>query len=85
MTPAVCAQLLQSCQTLCDPVDCSPPCSYVPGDSPGKNFGVGCQLPCPPLGDLPDPGIEPTSPEAPALSGGFFITEPPGWPPFEYL
>ena len=39
----------------------------------------------PPPGDLPDPGIEPTSPEAPALSGGFFITEPPGWPPFEYL
>ena len=28
-------------------------------------------LPCPPLGDLPDPGIEPTFP---ALAGGFFIT-----------
>ena len=26
-------------------------------------------------GDLPDPGIEPTSP---ALAGGFFTTEPPG-------
>ena len=24
-------------------------------------------LPCPPPGDLPDPGIEPTSPVAPAL------------------
>ena len=24
-------------------------------------------LPCPPPGDLPDPGIEPMSPEAPAL------------------
>ena len=24
-------------------------------------------LPCPPPGDLPDPGIEPESPEAPAL------------------
>ena len=34
-------------------------------------------LPFPPPGDLPDPGIEPTSP---ALTGGFFITEPPGKP-----
>ena len=32
-------------------------------------------LPFPPAGDLPDPGIEPTSP---ALAGGFFTTEPPG-------
>ena len=34
-------------------------------------------LPWPPPGDLPDPGIELTSP---ALAGGFFITEPPGKP-----
>ena len=27
------------------------------------------------LGDFPDPGIKPTSP---ALTGGFFTTEPPG-------
>ena len=26
------------------------------------------------------PGIEPTSPAAPALAGGFFSTEPPGKP-----
>ena len=31
-------------------------------------------LPGPPPGDLPDPGIEPSSP---ALAGGFFTTEPP--------
>ena len=30
------------------------------------------------LGDLPDPGIEPTSPMSPALAGGFLTTEPPG-------
>ena len=30
-------------------------------------------LPCPPPGDLPDPGIKPTSPVAPALAGGFFF------------
>ena len=29
-------------------------------------------LPFPPPGDLPDPGIEPMSPVAPALAGGFF-------------
>ena len=32
------------------------------------------RLPCPPLGDLPDPGIEPTSLTSPALVGGFFTT-----------
>ena len=31
-------------------------------------------LPCPPPGDLPDPGIEPTSLSSPALAGGFFTT-----------
>ena len=28
--------------------------------------------------DLPDPGVEPVSPESLALAGRFFITEPPG-------
>ena len=31
-------------------------------------------LPCPPPGDLPEPGIKPTSLTSPALAGGFFIT-----------
>ena len=31
----------QSCPTLCDPLDCSPPGSSVHGDPPGKNTGVG--------------------------------------------
>ena len=31
----------QSCQTLCDPMDCSTPGSSVHEDSPGKNSGVG--------------------------------------------
>ena len=34
--------LVQSCLTLCDPMDCSPPGFSVPGDSPGKNTGAGC-------------------------------------------
>ena len=33
--------IAQSCLTLCDPMDCSPPGSSVHGDSPGKNTGVG--------------------------------------------
>ena len=35
-------------------------------------------LPCPPLGDVPYPGLEPMSPASPALAGGFFTTEPSG-------
>ena len=38
----VCAQSLQSCLTLCNPMDCSPPGSFVHGDAPGKNAGGGC-------------------------------------------
>ena len=34
-------------------------------------------VPFPPPGDLPDPGIEPTSA---VLAGGFFTTEPPESP-----
>ena len=33
---------LQSCPTLCNPMDCSPPDSSVHGDSLGKNTGVDC-------------------------------------------
>ena len=36
------AKLLQSCSTLCDPMDCSPPGSSAQWDSRGKNTGVGC-------------------------------------------
>ena len=32
------------------------------------------ELPFPPPGDLPDPGIEPASLESPALAGRFFTT-----------
>ena len=40
---AAAAKSLQSCPTLCDPTDSSPPGSPRPWDSPGKNTGVGCQ------------------------------------------
>ena len=35
-------------------------------------------LPCPPAGDFPNPGIEPTSLVSPAMADGLFTTEPPG-------
>ena len=34
----------------------------------------------PPPGDLPEPGIKPTSPADPALASRFFTTEPAGKP-----
>ena len=37
-------------------------------------------LPFPPLGDLPNLGMEPMSPAAPTLAGRFFTTEPSGKP-----
>ena len=40
-TAAAAAKLLQSCPTLCDPIDGSPHL----WDSPGKNTGVGCHFP----------------------------------------
>ena len=45
----------RSCPTLCEPMDCSPPGSSVCGIS-RQDTG---ELPFPPPGDLPDPGIEP--------------------------
>ena len=63
------AKLLQSCLTLCDPMDCQAP---RPWDSPGKNNWS--ELPCPAPGDLPDPGIKPLSLMSPALTFMFFTT-----------
>jgi len=40
-----------------------------PWDIPGENTGVGCPSP----GDLPNPGVEPTSP---AMAEGFLTSEP---------
>ena len=58
------ANLLLLCLTLCNPMDCSPPGSSVHGILQARILEW---LSCSPVGDLPDPGIEPTSPAAPAL------------------
>ena len=41
---AAAAKSLQSCPTLCDPIDGSPPGCPLPWDSQGKNTGVGCHF-----------------------------------------
>ena len=51
--------------------DCSLPGFSVHGFS-RQEYWSG--LPCPPPGNLPKPGIEPTSLMSPALTGGFFTT-----------
>ena len=64
----------QSCLTLCDPVDYSPPGSSVHGLFQArilKRDAISFSE------DLPDQGIKPTSLAFPSLAGGFFITEPP--------
>ena len=42
--PAAAAKLLQSCLTLCDPIDCSPPGSPIPRILQEKSTGVGCHF-----------------------------------------
>ena len=58
---------LQSCLGLCDP-KLQPSRSPCPWGSPGKKYLSG--LPCPPPGNLPDPGIEASPLMSPALAGG---------------
>ena len=41
---ATVAKSLQSCPTLCDPIDCSPPGSPIPGILQARTLGVGCHF-----------------------------------------
>ena len=65
----VCVKLLQSCLTLCDPMNCS---------LPGSSVHVILQarilewVAMPSCRGLPDPGIKPTSLMSPALASEFF-------------
>ena len=52
-----CAKLLQLSLTLCNPIDGRPQAPLSMGFSRQEDWS---RLPCPPLGDLPDPEIEPT-------------------------
>ena len=64
----------QSCLTLCDPLDYSPPGSSSMEFSRQEYW---CGLPFPSPGDLPNPGVEPRSP---ALHADSLPTEPQGKP-----
>ena len=72
------SEVTQSCPTLRDPMDCSPQASLSMGFS-RQEYWSGLPFPFP--GDLPDPGIDPTSPASPVLAGRFFTTEPRGSTP----
>ena len=68
----------QSCPTLWDPVDCSPPGSSVHGIFQVRILewiGISSTP-----GDLSDTKIKPPSLSTPALAGEFFTTETPGKP-----
>ena len=71
----------QSYQTLCSPMDCSPPGSSVHGILQQENWS-GLPLPTP--GDLPDPWIELESLASLALAGGFF-TISTTWEALDFL
>ena len=44
IVPNVLCLVVQSCPTLCDPMDCGPPGSSFHRDSPGKKAGVGSHV-----------------------------------------
>ena len=71
------AKSLQSCQTLCDPVDCSPPGSSVHGILQAE-YCSG--LPSPPPRDLPHPGMKPESLLSTCTGGGALYHWHPGKP-----
>ena len=67
----------KSCSTV------GPPCTVACQALPYMGFfrqEYRNELPFPPPGDLPNSGIEPTSPVFPALAGRYLTTEPPGQP-----
>ena len=69
----MCAKLLQSCLSLCDPMDpkvaLQAPLSM---GFPRQECWSGLPFPSP--GDLPGPRVESPSLTSPALAGGFFTT-----------
>ena len=70
----VCVLVTQSCLTLCNSMDCSPPGYSVHGDSPSKNTGVDCHSLI--------QGIFPTQGSSPGLlhCRETLPSEPPGKP-----
>ena len=74
LTSVVVVQSLSHVQ-ICDLMGCVACQVPLSMGFPGQEYWIGLPFPSP--GDLPDPGIEPTSS---ALAGGFFTTESLGSP-----
>ena len=68
----VCAKSLQSCPTLCNPIDCTPTRLLCSWDSPGKNTGVGCHFFL--QGIFLPQGLNPRLFHLPSLAGRFLMT-----------
>ena len=75
------AKLLQSCPTLGTPWTAAHQAPLYMGFS-RQEYWSG--LPCPPPGDLPNPGMDPMSLMSAELAGGFFTTRAT-WESFYYL
>ena len=74
------SEVAQSCPTLCDPIDSSPPLTVAQQAPLSMGFSrqeYWSGLPFPSPGDLSDPGIEPQSP---TLQTDALTSEPPGKP-----
>ena len=81
----VCCTMLclvaQLCLTLCDPMDNMQPARLLyPWRFSRQEYWSG--LPCPPPGNLPNPGIKPRSPE---LQADSLPAEPQGKPQGVYM
>ena len=71
-----------SCVWLCNLMDCNPQGSSLHGILQARileSVAISSS------GDIPIPEIEPVSPVSPALSGGFFTTDPPEKPIHVYV
>ena len=66
------AKSFQSCLIICNPMDCV--AHQVPLSMGFSRQEYWSGLPCPPPGNLPNPGIEPAFLTSPALTGRFFTT-----------
>ena len=72
--PSMRAKSIQLCLTLCNPIDIAHEAPLSMGFSQ-QEYWSG--LPCPPPGDLSEPGIKPSSFMSPALAGRFLTTSTP--------
>ena len=75
-----CVLVIQSCPTLCNLMQCSPPSSSLYMEFSRQEYWSGLSFPSP--GDLPNPGIEPRSP---ALQADALLSRRRQWHPTPVL